>query len=994
MNKRVVLSRSVMCMALASAFHAHAQTAPAAPADTSAAPAAAPATPAAPVADDAPIQSVVVLGTNIAGIKAVGTQTVTVNQEAIQRSGLTNIADIARTIPQIQTTGFLREGNNGGVNSTGGQALNLRGLAPSATLTLVDGRRRTPNGTNTTYTEANQVPLGAIERVEVIPDGASAIYGSDAVAGVVNYALRKKYDGASLGARYDHNRYFDERGYNGLAGGSWDSLGGLPGGNVVVAIESTRRDPMTQGTSKYLRQDLTSLGGRDSRFSGNTATASGAVGNIVVPRTGVNPANPYAGAYNYYSLPAGTTGVGLTAANLGTTANVIDTSDYTDYIGRLKRDMFSVVAEQKLAPGFALFAEGFYTNRKTTTRGISTQSVTLPAATVAGAYTTQVGVPIPAYISGIPGVAAGAPLRVFYNTYKDIGNTITENTSETYTLTGGLRFTLSDSWKGETYFTYGNDDTCGLCTSGINTSALQALINAGRVNPLSSVPVDAATAALYTTHRVQKATNTMEDFVVNANGSLFELPGGTVRSAVGVERLETGMSMTNWQNLTSNTTAFPASAYNVALNPYVNNGPYTKMTRVVNSAYGEVFIPVIDEAMKVSGVKALNLSAALRYDHYSDFGGTVNPKLSAVWDVNDMLSFRSSAGSSFRAPGIAEKNPGVTQVVHMNGTSQSTFANNSGDPSIPRDANGNTTVVLLGGSNPDLGPEKAKVWTVGFDFKPTRALTLSGTFYDIRYRDQIVYLNGGNLLSSPTNRALYAAYIKVTPVPANCNTADPSTWNADVRNALAGVNLTGIVDLNVVCSARAIINGRAQNAGATHQNGIDLTLNYRLNTEDLGDYFFNVSANRILNSKFTPVPGGVTIDALDRISSVTDNFPVSKKGRANIDWFRDIYSAGISANYIGNYLNDRPITILGVTQPNSKVPSWTTFDVRVGMDLKDAASWARGLRINLALVNAFDKAPPTVLSTVGAGGFDSAAIDGNNADPFGRRISLSVNKAF
>ena len=977
--KKHYFSRSAMVLALHYAFAAHAQqsTAPAA------------------TAEDAPMQTVVVLGTNIAGIKAVGTQTVTVNQEAIERSGLTNIADIARTIPQIQTTGFLREGNNSGVNSTGGQALNLRGLAPSATLLLVDGKRRTPNGTNTTYTEANQLPMIAIERVEVIPDGASAIYGSDAVAGVVNYALRKKYDGVELGVKMNDNKYFNEYGYTGIAGTSWDSLGGLPGGNVVLAIESTKRQAMVQGDSPYLRQNLTSLGGRDQRFSGTATSAAGAVGNIVVPRSTTNPLNPYAGALDYYSLPAGTNGLGLKASDLGVnTPNLLDTADYTDYIGKMKRDMLSLVAEQKIVPGLSAYVEAFYTNRTTTNRSLSTQSVTLPSATVAGAYTTNVGTPIPYYISGIPGVAAGAPLRVFYNTYKDIGNTVIRNTSKTYTITTGLKFDLSGSWKGETYFTYGNDDTCGLCTSGVNTAALQALINAGRINPLSSLPVDAATAALYTTNRVQQVTNTLRDFVVNGNGALFDIPGGTVRSAVGYEHLETGMKMSNWQNLTSNTTAFPASSYDVSLNPYVNNGPETSLTRRVDSVFGEVFAPIIGPAQKIPMVRALNLSAALRYDRYSDFGGTVNPKLSAVWEVNDQLSFRSSAGTSFRAPGLAEKNPGVTQLVQLNSSAQSTFANNSGDASIPRDANGNTTAVVLSGANPDLGPEKAKVWTVGFDYKPTRNLGLSATFYDIRYRDQIVYLNAGSLLASAQNRALYANYIEVTPVPTGCNVSDATTWNQDVRKALAGVNLTGIVDTALACSARAILNTRAQNAGATHQNGIDLTVNYKLAT-DVGDFAFNGSANKVLNSKFTPVPGAAVIDALDRINSVTDNFPVSLKGHAAIDWFKGMYSAGVSANFIGSYLNDRPITILGVTQAVSNVPSWTTFDLRFGLTFDDPTpAWAKGIRVNLAFLNVTDKAPPTVLSTVGAGGFDSGAMDGNNADPFGRRISLQVNKAF
>lgn len=284
------------------------------------APAAAGAVPASDPAEqlqvdqqpDQPAADIVVTGTSIRGISAVGSSTVALSRDQLQTSGRNSPVDVLRELPQVQGLGFddsPRTAQNGNGNLQRGTTVNLRGLGSNATLLLIDGKRVAPTGNVFSFTEANQLPVSAIERIEVIADGASAIYGSDAVAGVVNYITRKRVEGVELSVRGTASNDYDQWGASVVAGHSF------AGANVVVAYDHDERGEMLNGDSPFLRQDLRRFGGPDNRIRTNTATAS-APGNIVVPRATTNPLLPTAGRFDYYGIRPGASGVGLTAADL------------------------------------------------------------------------------------------------------------------------------------------------------------------------------------------------------------------------------------------------------------------------------------------------------------------------------------------------------------------------------------------------------------------------------------------------------------------------------------------------------------------------------------------------------------------------------------------------------------------------------------------------------------------------------------------------------
>ncbi len=900
---------------------------------------------------------VVVTGTNIKGIKPVGSETTTMKREEILATGLTNVTDVLRTLPQVQNTGdpngaTMREGGTAGYggNSTQGTTINLRGIGSSATLTLVDGHRLAPSGAALTFTEATQVPIAAVERIEIVSDGASAIYGSDAVSGVINFVLRKRYNGAEVTGRYSVNKGADEKGVSATAGHSWNNVGKFGEGNAIFSMDFTDRSAFARNKSPYLMQDLTRFGGLDNRINGATATP-GTPGNIVVTTTTYFPV--YGTTYNTYGLPNGTN-EHLTGADLLAAPNLVDSADYADYIGALKRQQYVFILNQSITPWLDFSYEGFYTHRETISRALYTNSaIKLTAAS-------------PFYIQGVPGIAPGADETVQYNFYKDIGAQTTYNPDTTWTQTASLKARLPKSWSADGYATFGRDATCGICNinNNVDVDAFNFQIAQGNINPLSSTPLTDAQKATFIGTNIQASTNKMADFGLKFTGPLFSLPAGPVRLAVGAEHQYNEQHLSNGANRGTDN--------------HFQWDNITTSNRTVDSAYLEVFIPVISRDMNIPLVQDINLDLAGRYDKYSDFGDTSNPKIGITWDVNDELSFRGSWGTSFRAPSLTDTNANVFSYAGI-----FPFPNNSGDPNIAQAFPGYSYALMFIGANPDLRPEEATTWSAGFDYKPAwvDGLSVGSTYYDIAYDNQIVFQPTVNLfLSSPENRAVYSKYIH--PVDnTGCVEGDSSTYDPELAKYVALPNLYGST-VGQVCQVQVVLDARETNMAATHQYGVDLHATYVRNTS-YGFLNFGGSVTKILSSKQTIVEGTDAISAIDHYS-----YPVSLRGRFNAGWAKNGWNVNLFANYVGGYLNDQTLSDNGVQRPFQKVKANTTYDLGVGyMVPQDSTSFAKGVRVSLNIQNVLNQAPQIVLT-------NNSAYDPANSSILGRVFSLQLTKAF
>ena len=983
--------------------------------------------------DEKTVEEVVVTatGTNISDVPPVGSEAVVLNQEAIRATGAVSIVDVVRTLPQVQTLGYSDAaiatgyGGNAGSsqsargsgNNSRGSNINLRGLpGVNATLLLVDGRRVAPSGVFNTFQEANQVPLSAIERVEVIADGASAIYGADAISGVVNYVLRKRYEGFEISGRYGSGKYGGDNIDASFVGGlHWNSVGAFGQGNLIFSYEYSHQDPILRGKLPFLRADLRPFGGNDNRISGganyagfgapqgsalngNLATA-GPSGNIVVPTPGViNSALPIAGQNIYYGLPAGLTGTPTAAQVLAglNNPNLMDISFLEDVQPKVHRDQFFLHATQELSPSLSVYYTGFATLKDSETR------IFYPGNSYQNQLLVRPGTPF--YISGLTG-ATDRPYYVQYNVlaHKPAGTTPFKQTNpdETYSHTVGFDAKdLPRDWSAGGYATFGLTRGCGVCFysdfwSNDTPQLFEYLVNQGQINPYSSAPLTRSQYDRITGTNLQTNENRYWDLFLKADGALFNLPAGAVKVAVGGEWTRTSNHVQNAANR-------PCDQFILGTNCTVPDNIFrqdanTNSKRKQYSFFGEVFVPLINEGMDVPLVEELNVNGAVRYDHFDDFGTTTNPKIGVTWKIFSDLSLRGSWGTSFRAPSLQETDPGAFSAA-----TQATLPNNTGNPAIINDVtlpngSGFASFLILNGGNAQVRPEEGETFSIGADYSPryVPGLKVSATYFNIEYKGRITMPPAVNyaLFGGPAN-AYLAAFATPTPTPAGCSNANPASWHPLVRSSLQGdlygPNTIGFLynasSITNPCGIRAVLDGRYTNTALTKQDGIDVSANYVKDT-DFGFFSFNLAFTHILSNETTPFKGLPSNDELDRIF-----FPISKRGRASVGWLRGPVSVNFAANYVGPFINDQPVTRYTPAgtglDPVSRVRSWTTFDLNLNYAFGEGAPVGLGgVRASLNLLNLFDREPRTVLTGTAAAATSAHGI-------FGRTWSVQLAKRF
>jgi iron complex outermembrane recepter protein len=936
------------------------------------------------------VETVVVTatGTNISGIAPVGTEAVTLDRESILNSGQLNLTEVVRQLPQVTNLGIYREGSTqGGYNATQANAVNLRGLGIGGTLTLVDGHRVPSTGTVTTLTDANQLPIAMIARIEMIVDGNSAIYGSDAIGGVVNFVTRKDFEGVEVNGRFTYVDGYNEYGASITAGQMWNRLGGGFGaGNVIVSYDYTWRDKLWASSRERLSQDLTQFGGIDYRIQSSVGALNGGVGpqngsfatpgvpgNVIVPGPG--------GTYTYYGLPMGN-GTGLTFANLSTTPNLVDSSDYATYMGSMVRHQVDILFNQELNSWVTFSFEGLYTRRHTRSEQFQSNGPDVCVPTTS-----------PYYIAGIPGTAgqmcATGPsltdtmvpgITMQYNFQKAVGSWGTDNPDENYALISGLKAKLPGDWTADLTYTLGVDHTCGICRLDNNSSfgAFQHQVILGNINPFSSEPLTAAQRASFVGSVVQYTHNVLDDVVFKADGPLFDLPGGTVKAAFGFEYTYTSYGLFSAGNISPGEEGdYPTPSVD---NEFITSNT-TKSSRSVAAAFAEVFVPIIGEANALPLVKELNFDGAVRFDHYSDFGDTINPKLGLTWKVFDDLSTRASWGTSFRAPTLTDGDPYVGSFKALFQFPNSTTQVACAIPIFPGFCLSNA--VLLFGAQPGLKPEKSINWSLGFDYKPhwLDGLELSTTYYNIHYTDRLQGPPIGEFLTSDANFALYSKYAKAINNPPGCVNGNPSTYDPAL---IPYINAVGLYTLyrpvaGHECSVQAVLDGRMTNVGTTNQEGLDINTGYHFDTP-VGLFDLRAMVTIVLNENAQYVAGAPVVSRLNTLG-----YPVAWRGRGGVTWMDGPWVANLFMNYVGSYKNTTPLN----TTVSTHVSDWITFDAGVTYTF-DSSLWKNleDTRLSLNAQNLFDRSPPLVLTN----GYSS--FDPEKANIFGRILTVQFTKNF
>ncbi|MDA8247541.1 MAG: TonB-dependent receptor [Rhodospirillales bacterium] len=968
------------------------------------------------------LQEVVVTatGTNIAGIAPVGTEAITINRQELDSTGLTSLNQVMQNLPQVSNSApagvaNYRQGGTsgygssfGGANPAQGSAINLRGLGAGATLVLVDGHRVTPTGTAGVYTNADQLPLAAVQSIQIIANGNSAIYGSDAVGGVVNYIIRKNFNGVQVSPRATWANGYTSQGVSVVGGHTWRHLGSLGRGNFMIAFGYEHRSPMLDSSSPYLSDNLIPFGGVNNEIRGSSLTtgainggvgpgqpgepgnASGGAGPIASPGALSNVGwcdnyNPFGACtgYLYRGLPAGNTGVPTYGQTLAQ-PSLADRSLENQYLGRQWRYQVALFYNQQINSRLSAFFEGLWTKSDVYTNQSQYQSDQPPVVTVNPGSPYYIAPPSP----------AGGPMTIDLSpTALGIPLYGTNNPDTNWTAIAGLKAHLWGDWLANLSMSVGRDITCGECqvNDQLDVGALQYYVDTGAINPLTTTRLTPAQLAMFMGTNVQWSHMGMEDFVLKFNGTVFKLPAGPFKMAFGTEVLHQTESIANGASRTDEpaygiyeSSALPPVGYEgvgcaapLACPPRTRPDQFAwdnivGKSRLVGSFFTEFYVPVIGPQQHVPLVRSLRMDAAVRYDHYSDFGGTTNPQISLTWVTSRALRFNGSWGTSYRAPSLVDLNPFVFSVkTYIPG-----FPTNTGNPAIPQFAN----VGYVFGDQSNLKPETAKTWSLGFDLTPrqTPGLDVSSTFYDINYSNEIF---GPPLfpeaLLNPADYQLYKSYIHPVSNPANCSASNPD-YAPGMQPFLNAVGIYGIVTPAELCTTNLWIDGRTTNIGSMTEQGVDMDVKYHKETP-FGLWLLELNATKVVTEKLALAP---TAPQTSILGQMANGGVVPWRGRATLGWNKGPWSATLFCNYVGTYENDEPLP----GRPNTQVASWTTFDLDLGFDFGAIyqSGFMQNTRVSLSAQNLFDRTPPLVLT---AGG---AAFDGNNANVFGRIITLQL----
>lgn len=375
--------------------------------------------------------------------------------------------------------------------------------------------------------------------------------------------------------------------------------------------------------------------------------------------------------------------------------------------------------------------------------------------------------------------------------------------------------------------------------------------------------------------------------------------------------------------------------------------------RDVKAVYTELSVPIVTDANARKGLRRLALTAAARYEKYSDFGDTLDPKLGLLWAPSDSLNIRGTIGTSFKAPHLTDLYGGGSSILL-----------NADDPNS---LTGSSPTLIVFGSNADLDTESSLAWTTGFDWTPTwlTNLRIGLTYFDVSYKDRIAPPSDPDLFSFISRPQLYSPFIIRTPLAA---VIDEYLANYPV------FNLTEIPDFGPVRSISEIAvigDERLANLAATDLNGIDFDAHFFFSASEC-DWTLSLLGTYLLTKETRLVSGLPAVVELDRLFS-----PPNLRLVASASVRRNRLSANGSLNYADSYKNTLGITPAGVS-------SWTTADVQVRYDFSSngAASF-----LALSVNNVFDSSPPHVVQN-GLEADRQFGYDPVNASPLGRLISL------
>ncbi|WP_394658343.1 TonB-dependent receptor plug domain-containing protein, partial [uncultured Novosphingobium sp.] len=693
---------------------------------------------------------------------------------SIAQSGNTNVTAFLQRVPALTNSldSTRTAGNSqtqGAVGQVGLNLLDLRGLGPNRTLVLVNGRRHVAGQADSAAVDINTIPTDLIERVDVLTGAASAVYGADGVSGVVNFVLRRDFDGISARAQMGISEHGD-------AGNRFASIiagRNFAGGraNLTVAYEYNADDPLANDDRSYLRSanraNFVNLNGYDPSKAGSYQ--KGPVRDIRYPDSSTYGIVDIGGVRYRGDGRIYTPGTVLENDGYSTGGDDTPVAGYIgDIYPKTERHAVNLLGRFEASDAFKVSIEGKFV--QSTARSFAGYGGNYPA-------TVTLDNPfIPANLLAAAQQAGLTSIDISRNNF-DIPRRGEEDRRRTYRGVIDVTGRISDHATYDAYYTYGRTDVRATNLNDRLSDRFTAALDAVRdpatgqivcrsaaaraagcvpVNTFGANTVDPASYGYYLSDPVSNAR--LEQHVVNASisgdfGALFQLPGGPVQFAFGGEYRRESSRFRPAQELLDNV----FYQYDEYVIPTPSSGKFD-----VWEAFGELNLPLLKDR---PFAHLLSVGAAGRYSDYSTVGSTKTYQFNGVWAPVVELTFRGSYGQSVRAPNIAEvfrprtgDSDYITDPCYLGNRGDGTqyraancaalIGSAGGDAANFTSANNPNANINIPGArqgNANLKAETARTWTAGLVLRPLPRLQIALDWYDIRIKDAINTANASTV---------------------------------------------------------------------------------------------------------------------------------------------------------------------------------------------------------------------------------------------------------
>lgn len=864
------------------------------------------------IAADAPVQKIQVTGTSIkrsaSSEGALPVQVVT--RDEIARSGARSTEELLQSLSAFSTQGATVNATGAGSSTYGLSTVSLRGLGEDRTLVLVNGRRLAPfAGGGGAAINVNAIPLAAVERVEVLKDGASGVYGSDAIAGVVNFILKTDFQGVDVTGSYgkptrdgggDNGKLAITAGFGDLASQRF---------NVTVGASYEKEKTLRASDREF------SKSGNNPPYYTNGATGQGNIEGAWTEGVGRDPVlwgnSPGTGYGNPLALTGNCAQISMFEAGTSTKGGPYCAFDSAPFVGLIpERELinFTANATFRLNDSHEFFGDALYSQskvqqsfqanpiRKTfldTDSLFAEQGVdgalllrpTNPNYQIAADYLNAQGF----------GALVGRTLAVTSRTL-GFGGRANEDKATQYRVTAGWRGTFG-STEVELAASTNRSETEGRVTGGYFSQVqyVKIINDANNWNPwaadgLGNDQLKQALGASAYTGGTLSAVAKSNVFDAKVSGEWFKLGGGNALYAVGAQMRK--------EVYTTQPSAALGTGDIAGLGGSV---PPVDQSRRVNALYGEMVFPFMKE---------LEGTLAVRNDNYSDVGSSTNYKASFRYQPLKQVLFRGSVGTGFRAPTLTD----LWQPQTLGNSEQ------FDDP-----ATGQTDLQVnsLTGGNPDLKPEKSEQLTLGVVFSPTPTFTAGIDYFAITVKD---------IISSPSAQEVVSGYRRGDPAFANKVTVDA---NGDIESIVQTTTNTGKAEVS----------------------GFDIDANYRLRLDgsriDLGftgTYMLQYDQTTPSGTKDTKVATTVKEDGSPVIGADGGGVILRWKHVLSATWTYGSWSVGLAQNYYSGYEDGNDLN-----GNRHEVPGQSIYDANLSY------RGIKGLTLGLGVKNLLDEDPPVYI---------------------------------